>query len=594
MFTGVGTYKWNDWTITGSWRHEHKTGYQANSLEIGGTVGLTGTGSGATKNSPPTAAATSGLGYFAQPIDYDTDRYDLSAQYATKVFQIQLGYMFSNFTDNLSEFNALNPFALGAFSGSGSFSGTGATPANISAPYSLPPSNSAHQVKMSIGYNITPTTRVNANLAYGLELQNAPYVQGTGSSAAPAEPRTSFNGIVQTVFGNVALVTQPFPKADFRLSYTIDERNNQSSSDAYAVSTRSTLAVNGGGDCAFTGGLCYNLPYSFQHQTISAELGYRATSSTKVTLNDTFETTYRSYADASFVMSNTVTAKVRSQMSDNVFGALSFSHQDRNANNYVNGNTWALMTNGGVSPDPAGFLMYFEASRKHDEVRTTLDYAPTHTVNLTLMGKLSNDTYPGTQYGLRNNFNFQFGPDVSWDIVPGLKTHAYYTFQQVYYEQASLYSSGTNYTSTGTGYYVPWTNKTTDIVHTLGLSADWQVSEDLKVSFAYNFSYGDTGYALGDGMAMIGGGLTSQSTAAALTLQQLPDVTSMLNMVSIRGEYTFRPNWTLIFGYAFERFTYNDFMTGIATNTYANALLPGTLNPNDTIQIVGAGLRVRF
>jgi hypothetical protein len=132
-------------------------------------------------------------------------------------------------------------------------------------------------------------------------------------------------------------------------------------------------------------------------------------------------------------------------------------------------------------------------------------------------------------------------------------------------------------------------------VHTFGLTSDWNaIPEVLKISFNYNFSYGNTAYAVGDGMAVIGGGQNSQTTLASLALQQLPDVTSMLNLVSVRGEYTFRPNWTVIFGYAFERFSYKDFMNGISPTQFANAILPGTLNPNDSVHVIGAGLRVRF
>jgi MtrB/PioB family decaheme-associated outer membrane protein len=602
VFNGVGTFIWNDWTITGSIRHEHKTGYQANSLEIGGTVGLTGTGTGASKNGAPATGLSSGLGYFAQPIDYDTDRYDLTAAYGNERFQVQLGYMFSNFKDNMAEFNAQNPFALGAV-GAGSFGGvtTGGantTTAGITAPYALPPSNTAQQARLMVGYNFSPTTRVNANFAYGVQMQDASYILGTGDSGYnPIEPRSSFDGLVQTVFGNVALVAEPMPKLDVRLSYTIDNRDNQSPSNAYQVDTRSVGASTG--DCAFSvggvAGYCRNLPYSFEHQTFTAEAGYRILAHTKVTLNDTFETTYRNYADASFVTSNTITGKVRSQLVDDIFGSLSYSHQDRNANNYANGNTWNLLTNGGVNPDtPSAFLLFFEASRKHDEVKGTLDFSPIHSLNATLMAKFSNDVYPQSQNGLRSNYNFQIGPDVSWDVTPDLTVHGYYTYQQVYYEQASLYTTGTNFT-TGTGYYVPWTNKTTDSVHTLGLTMDWRpIADVLKISFNYNFSYGDTAYALGDGMALIGAGQTTQSTPAALTMQSLPDITSMLNLISIRGEYTFRPNWTVIFGYAYERFTYNDFMNGTSSTQYANALLPGTLNPNEAIQVVGVGMRVRF
>ena len=195
---------------------------------------------------------------------------------------------------------------------------------------------------------------------------------------------------------------------------------------------------------------------------------------------------------------------------------------------------------------------------------------------------------------MRNNHNIEVGPDVSWQITPDTNMHAYYTFQQIFYNENDLYQSG-SFPPTGTGYYVPYTTKTTNSVHTFGLTLDWQVIQNiLKISFDYNFSYGDTAYALGDGMALIGSGQTNPATIAGLNFQPLPDVTSMLNMIQIRGEYVFRPNMTLIFGYAFERFQYKDFMNGTSSTAYANALLPGTLNPNNSIHVVGAGMRIRF
>lgn len=590
IFTGTGTWHWGNWIITGKIQHDHKTGLQLNSLEIGGTVGLTTAGTGGSKNIPPTSGVTSGLGYFAMPIDYDMDRYDLTAEYDTPRYQIQVGYTFSNFTDNTTEFNAINPFGLNPTT---SF---GTAAANLSAPYSLPPSNSAHQVRVMFGYNATPTTRLNANFEYGLEMQNSPFVTGTGDPAAnEVEPQNSFNGLVQTFFGNVAVTSQPLPKLDVRLSYTIDDRDNQSSRNFYEVDTRSSTSLSAGGDCAFTGGLCANLPFSFEHQMLTAEAGYRILAQTKVTLTDTIDSTYRNYADTSFVTSNTVTAQVRSKITDTLFGALSYSHQDRNANNNVNGNTWALLTDGGVSPNPAGLLMYFEASRKHDEVKGTLDYSPLNTVSGTLMVKFANDRYPDTTYGLRNNHNLEIGPDVSWQVTPAISTHAYYTFQQIYYDQSSLYTSSGGLGPTGSGFFVPYSTKTTDSVHTFGLSVDWQAIKDvLKISLDYNLSYGDTAYALGDGMVLVGGAITNPATIAGLTFQPLPDVTSMLNMIQITGEYKFRPNITMIFGYAYEKFDYSDFMYTAGTTQYANAILPGTLSPNAAVQVVGAGMRIQF
>jgi MtrB/PioB family decaheme-associated outer membrane protein len=589
VFTGTGKWQWNDWTITGSMRHEHKTGYLANSLNVTGTPSPTSSSAAA-----PTTF-TSALGYFAQPIDYDTDRYDIMAAYSAPRFQAQVAYVFNNFTDNIASFNAVNPYAFtGASFGS---------PAGMFAPYSLPPSNSAHQLKLMAGYNITPTTRINANFAYGLQMQNDTFDTATGNPAAAlsghpagssanlAEPRASLNGLVQTFFGNIAATAQPMPKLDLRLSYTIDDRDNQTPRNQYLEDHNTTATVS-----AATLG---NLPFSFMHQTMTAEAGYRILPQTKVTLNETYEIVNRTYADTSLETTNTVTAKVRSQVITDVFASLSYSHQNRDAHNYTNNLTWILF--GDSARDPGAlagqsFLMYFETSRVHDEVKSTLDFSPINSVNATLMAKFANDTYPDGQYGLRNNHNISVGPDVNWQVTPTLSAHAFYTYQQLYYAQNSIYQSTTAAPPSATQYQVPWSNKTTDSVHTAGVTLDWQaIPEVLKVSLDYNFAYGDTAYAMGDSVVFFGASVSgSQLTAANINLQPLPDVKSMLNMISVRGEYTFRPNMTLIFGYAFERFNYKDFMNGTSSTQYANILLPGTPNPNEAIHVVGAGLRFRF
>ncbi len=596
IIAGTGKVQFGDWTITGSMRHEHKTGYQANSLIIGGAPSVTSAGSGA---AAPAANFNTALGYFAQPIDYDTDRYDVTAAWGNERLQAQVGYNFSNFTDNLATFTAQNPFG---FSGSGSNSMAtlfGGSPANLSAIYVLPPSNSAHQFKLQAGYNFTPTTRLSGNFAYGVQMQNAPYQLGIGNTNVglgfQTFPRSSFDGLTQTYHGNLTFTARPLDRLDVRLAYTIDDRDNKSPRNLYTnLSWRNRIS-----DASNVDATVANMPFSYEHQTIVAEAGYRILPHTKLTVSDTYESTYRNYTNASLVTSNTITAKVRSMLTDSISGALSYSHQDRDAHNYNSAAWWTLLEPTGSNREPAGFLMYFEASRIHDEVKGSLDVSPTNAITGSLMVKFSNDRYPNSVYGLRNNHNLVVGPDVAWQISPSLSAHAFYSYQQLYYEQASLYETSTtaaiNTSATGSGFIVPWTARSTDSVHTLGVTVDWVPIKDvLKFTFDYNLAYGDTAYALGDGGAIFGGAITSPTFQPSITMQPLPDVKSMLNMVSIRGEYTFMPNVTLLFGYAFERFSYKDFMNNAGATQYANALLPGTLNPNDSVHVIGAGIRVRF
>ena len=205
------------------------------------------------------------------------------------------------------------------------------------------------------------------------------------------------------------------------------------------------------------------------------------------------------------------------------------------------------------------------------------------------MVKYAKDVYPEGTYGLRNNHNLSVGPDISWQITPSLSAHAYYTYQQIFYDQSSIYLSG--------GYTFPWNAQTTDSVNTFGAKVDWQaIPNVLKFTFDYNLSSGDTAYAFGDSVFPALGSVatTSPTLVPSLVWKPLPDVKSTLNVVTLRGEYTFRPDMTVLFGYAFERFTYKDFMYFAGATQYANALLPGTVVPNDSVHVIYGALRFRF
>ena len=75
----TGTYTWGDWTITGAVRHEHKEGTVEESFGEGALIAGQA---------------------FTLPVDYDTDRYDVSASYHSAQLQAVFGYFLSNFTDN--------------------------------------------------------------------------------------------------------------------------------------------------------------------------------------------------------------------------------------------------------------------------------------------------------------------------------------------------------------------------------------------------------------------------------------------------------------------------------------------------------------
>ena len=584
IFSAGGKMQYGDWLIQVNLRHEHKEGFKENSLAILGAPSPIANNGNVT---------TSGLGYFAEPINYDTDRYDVTGQYSQGKFQALLGYTFNNFTDNLASDNLTNPFQfLNTASVTGVAAGAAAGSAKITSDYSLPPSSSAHQLKGQFGYNFSPTTRWTGNVQLGMMLQNSGFVPGSGNAniASVAPPTSSLAGAIQTTHANTALTTVPWTNADLRLSYTLDDRRNQTPRSAYVnqfyqdAYSASAITV-------------YNLPLSYQHQQATADFGYRLTPSTKLMVGYNYDTTVRNDSATGQVNQNAVNAKVRTNFGNDVFGNIALLHEDREAGNYNRNAAWVALGQSTLN-EFAGFVNYYEASRKREEVKGTIDFPIGPKMTATVMGAADYDRYPNSALGLRNNNNFSIGPDFTYQFASNLSAHGYYTYQMIFFDQANAVSNaacngnGTTLTvgaapcqNNGT-----WVGRNMDSTHTAGLSLDWQPMEALKISADYTFSYGRNAYSIANG------GIFSFVAAgtAALQVAPIPDVTSMLNSVSLRAEYQILPNASLWLAYNYERFDAKDYATQVGAAQFSNALFSGDVGPSYNVHQVLAAVRVRW
>src|SRR5208282_3298423 len=467
-----------------------------------------------------------------------------------RTLQAQLSYNYFVFNDNVTAFHAQNPFALAAAS-------YGPGVAGLSAFWSTPPSNSAQQIKAQVGYNVTPTTRLNVNFAYGLQMQNDPFAPSTGNAnvVGTSIPRSSFNGLINTIYGNAAITSAPWENVNLRASYTIDDRDNLSPHQAYttAVGDTTTISTN------------TNLPYSYLRQKATLEGGYRVLPQTKITLDYAYDSSVRSYADTKDVTENTFGGKVRSNLVDDVNGSLGYTHAMRDAHNYNQFAPWAYINNG-TNEDFNGLFKYFEASRNRDEVKGMLDFEPDHSLSGSFMIKYDNDDYPQSTLGLRSNDSISLGPDLTWQPTDDLTLHGYYTYQRVFYNQNDVY--WTPPTCNANGFLMTaacngqWNGKTTDQVHTVGFEADWKAIPDkLKIKLSYNLSYGDTAFVISDGGALALGAPAN----ASLVTAPLPDVVSLLNSLNLRVEYNLRPDITLFAGDTLERLDYQDYAYNSST-----------------------------
>ena len=133
----------DDWTFASKVQHEHKEGTLEESLR-----------------------ETYGGRPSRMPVDYDTDRFDVSATYSDPDFQAVIEYTYSRFTDNNIGVTLPYPVSISALSAtSGPYAQSGL--------YSTPPGNAAHYVTIMMADKLSPKTRITFNGRVGVELQDS-------------------------------------------------------------------------------------------------------------------------------------------------------------------------------------------------------------------------------------------------------------------------------------------------------------------------------------------------------------------------------------------------------------------------------------
>jgi MtrB/PioB family decaheme-associated outer membrane protein len=588
----TGTFTWNDWTITAAIRHEHKEGTLEESFDgaYGGTA-------------------------FTLPIDYDTERYDVSASYNTPQLQAQLAYFLSNFTDNNS--GVLLPDPL---------SGK-AAPYQMTALYSTPPSNYAQYVTAMVGYNLTPGTRINVNARYGLETQNDTYPANTGDPSFGGFPggftglnalgqgtsATSPNIIAQVYQGNVGISTNPVSGLHASAKYSIDGRN---------VSIDQVGGVYGAGegmDGAEAANYAYVVPQEWLKQKVNLNADYLILpqSGTKLVVGYQFDDVDRSNAQVGHSDTNTVTVGLHSMMGAAFQGQVNYQFADRTGvlNYWV---PWQNLTTGNSAyangDTPSG--AYYQAPMVSNAVNLRGDYSPGGPFSGGLQFKFENDDfhYPSSTagtpagtapanlqnqiYGIMQDYNLTAGIDGNYRPAEGVNLHAYYTFEEIFYNNlgnGACSGSNTGACAGSVGYFY---NKQTSDVQTVGLSAEWQATDRLKLTGEYTFAYGSVMFGEYNGVFVTAPDQNYQNVI------NYPDDQTIMNALTVKGSYKLTENVELSLGGVYSMFYDKDWRDetcavvsitgGCDAGKTISILTPGYASPNYNVGAVMAMLKIKW
>ncbi len=150
-----------------------------------------------------------------EPIEQTVHEVRLGFTFAREQWQLQFGYTFSLFDNDLKSVTFENPCAQSPNPGTSAF-GCDTTSATDPRPFgksSLPPNNMAHTFSLAGGVNLPLRTRITGNVTYSLMLQDADFLPFAFDDCATCGrlPKDSLNGNVQTLNLNFGVTSRPLP-----------------------------------------------------------------------------------------------------------------------------------------------------------------------------------------------------------------------------------------------------------------------------------------------------------------------------------------------------------------------------------------------
>ncbi|HUB16668.1 MAG TPA: OmpA family protein [Acetobacteraceae bacterium] len=578
-------YIWNDWTITGAFQHEHKEGTLEESYFVEGSVG----------GSP-----------FALPVNYDTDRYDVSARYNSRLYQAVVQYTFSHFSDN-------NLFVALPYPTSGT-----AKPFQQAAAYSTPPSNSAQYVTVMLATNAIPDTRLNLNARVGVEKQDDTFPPNSADPGIgtfigttgflhlnPMLQGTSEDSpdITATVYQvKVSANNQSIPRTDIDAFYGIDGRSV--SLNQYGV-YGSGLGLDSAPGSATP--YAFVVPQDWLKQSAGADLTYKLIPAynTRLQLGYRLNVTDYSNAQVGHSWTNTGSIGILSNIGPDFNGKLSFDYSSRSGNlSYLT--PWFNLDGPTATPTWSG--AYYQAPMTSEAVTLRTDYEPRNdlSADLLLQFKNENYTYPSTTgfgptpqpltgvgTGVKQDYALSVGPDINYRPTNKIDIHLFYTYELLFFNNLGNGNCATSNTGSCLGSAGYYQNKDTSSTHTVGVSGEWKVSEKLKLKADYTVSYGSVMFSEFNGV------FVTNPTASYQNVTNYPDINSLMNLVRLTASYEVSPGMELILQGVYSSYHetnwYDDASAVQSAGTSAISLLtPGYGSPNWSVGQVMAGMRIKF
>jgi len=479
-----------------------------------------------------------------RPVDYVTDQLDASASYTGTRLQAKFAYYGSSFSNDVPSLTWQNPFTAPGFPGA------------VAGQLALPPDNQFHQISVTLGYQLAERTRATADIAVGRGTQDQQFLAPTLNTtlAAPALPRASLDGQVDTVNANLEVNSAVTDRLRLKAAYLYNDRDNQTPQSTYSwVTTDMFVAPSPRA----------NLPYSFTQDKLQLRADYKAAPRITTSAGYDFDSVARTFQEADTTRENTVWARLATRHVDAVDLTFKYAYSERRYSSYQ-----AVPE---ITPPENPLLRKYnmaDRTRNRGELRASI--AAAETVSLAIQFDASGDDYSNSTIGLTSGREVNLGGDVTWMVAEQTSLHFFANWQEIRSEQ-----SGSQAYSTP-----DWSGENKDTINLLGVGVK-HIALQNKLEFGADFT------------VMRTKGAVSVDTGASEPA--FPDLTTSRGSLKLYANYRLKDNVSLRAGYWYELYdSANWALDGVAPDTIPNVLTFGQLAPHYRVHLIALSARYKF
>jgi hypothetical protein len=539
----------------------------------GNQVSFSGTkvGSGANGTSP-------GNGYtdLAIPTDTRTSNWGVEGGYQAGKATFALRWDYSKFENDNTTLQWTNPF----------FGGN-----KLDSTY-LPPNNTFNKFTASGNYRDLPWNSVisarytwaktTSDFPVGLTALNT---GGVYNSTLP--DATNYNG--ENINQSFALSWTATPAANFNTRVYYYWTKLQNNSDVIEFGNAPTTPLASGLGCGnytpatgiptTTVGNCENELYDYTKNNVGFDAWWKFMSGQRLGFGWDYNNLDQTRVDYDRAHWNKLWAEYKNTMLDTLSGRLKYQYIKRNADlNYSND----PLPYGGAN-NPNYLLPYTSAfdlqSNTTNLWKLYLDWAPMMSVGVSFEGTWAKINYDDVTFGRTSNDRQGYFLTGYWNASDAVKLNAFGSWEDTKYPSNHRYigtvAGGPTpppgfCTAANPNCYSPsappvanssynWNSQTKDTTWMIGVGADWQAMEALKLTGSYL-------YVSNDGNATFGVQNDITITPMPLTINNFDN--SKQQYFNLKGVWNYGRNWSFTGGYSYMKYSHDD----VATNGYQYAL----------------------